>query len=61
MTKPTRVREELWKAVCAANIYEGSVLVEPHRSEQRFRIRTNGDTSRRVVDMEGLLLIQEAV
>lgn len=53
------VREKLWEK-CEKKIKQtgGMILLWPGTNEQRFNIRIAGDTSRRVVDCEGLQLIE---
>jgi CRISPR-associated protein Cas2 len=52
------VRERLWEKCCKARGAGGVIQLWSTNNEQRFAMRTNGDTSRRVVDLEGLQLIQ---
>ncbi|WP_030144363.1 type I-E CRISPR-associated endoribonuclease Cas2e [Glycomyces sp. NRRL B-16210] len=58
-TLSARVRDELWEAV-SGSVGEGAAsCVYPHvEREQRFVIRTAGTRRRRVVDFDGLQLIQ---
>lgn len=52
------VRDKLWEK-CTQNKEAGGVLqIWSTNTEQHFQIRQGGATSRQVVDMEGLQLIQ---
>lgn len=53
-----RVRDELWKLVCARNAEGGSVLVSSAPGEQGFTVLSSGDGSRSIIDMEGLVLVR---
>ena len=57
-TLSARVRAKLWALVCKRNIQGGSVLIYRSPNEQGFIVETFGDTSRSIVDMEGLLLVR---
>ncbi|MCC6555591.1 MAG: type I-E CRISPR-associated endoribonuclease Cas2 [Polyangiaceae bacterium] len=59
-TLSSRVREELWKLVCARNPTGGCLLIHDAQNEQRFAVRTHGDTSRSIIDMEGLALVRRS-
>lgn len=59
-TLSSRVRERLWEVVCARNKEGGCVLIHSTPCEQGFAVQTHGDTSRLVVDMEGLTLVKRA-
>ena len=52
------VRDRLWDKCCKGCRTGGVVQAWATNTEQRFKIRTYGDTKRRVIDMEGLQLIQ---
>jgi CRISPR-associated protein Cas2 len=52
------VREELWKTLTAKLKQGSAMLIYPMNNEQGFSIRTLGDTSKVVEDIEGLLLIK---
>lgn len=52
------VREKLWEHLIKDYPDCGAMLLYSAQTEQGFAIRTNGDTTRRVVDMEGVALIQ---
>ncbi len=52
------VREKLWVKVCS-NLRGGGALVAwSTNNEQRFKMDLCGDTTRRIVDFDGLQLIQ---
>jgi CRISPR-associated protein Cas2 len=53
-----RVRRKLWDRVRRGNRSGGSVLIYRERNEQGFMVESHGDTSRSVIDIEGLLLVQ---
>ena len=53
------VREKLWVLVCASMKGGGAAtLIYTADTEQGFAMRTIGDTSRVVVDLEGLQLVK---
>ncbi len=52
------VREKLWEMICEKVHGGAALLITQTNTEQGFTIRTNGTTSRTVIDMEGLLLIR---
>ena len=54
----TRVKDKLWELVKARNPKGGSLLVARAHNEQGFIVETHGDTTREVVDLEGLLLVR---
>lgn len=56
-TLSPRVRERLWTLVRARNARGGSVLIARAQNEQGFTVETHGDTSRQLLDIEGLLLV----
>lgn len=58
-TLSTRVRDKLWALVKARNTKGGSVLVARAQNEQGFVVETHGDTSRQVVENEGLWLVRK--
>jgi CRISPR-associated protein Cas2 len=57
-TLSARVRGKLWDLVCARNPDGGALLVYRAPNEQGFIVETHGDTSRSVIDNEGMLLVQ---
>ena len=58
-TLSSRVRDKLWALVKARNPKGGSLLVARAQNEQGFFVETHGDTSRQVVDIEGLCLVRK--
>ena len=52
------VRDRLWNKCCNARGSGGVVQMWSTNNEQHFAMRMNGDTSRRIVELEGLQLIQ---
>lgn len=52
------VRDLLWDKVCQDSRGGACLLIHNAAREQDFAIRTWGETSRQVVDFEGLLLIR---
>ncbi len=59
-TLSPRVRGLLWDAVCSRNPKGGCVLVHSAQNEQGFAMLTHGDTSRSVIDIEGLTLVRRS-
>ena len=57
-TLSARVRDKLWALTRAKNPKGGSLLVYRARNEQGFVVETHGDTSRSVIDIEGLQLVR---
>ncbi|HET7595917.1 MAG TPA: type I-E CRISPR-associated endoribonuclease Cas2e [Burkholderiales bacterium] len=53
-----QVRELLWEKVCESRGSGGAMLIYRTNTEQGFSILTDGDTSRSVVDFDGLQLIR---
>jgi CRISPR-associated protein Cas2 len=52
------VRERLWEKCCNARGAGGVVQLWSTNNEQHFVMRMSGETSRQIVEMEGLQLIQ---
>lgn len=52
------VRDRLWLKCCNARGLGGVVQMWSTNNEQHFAMRMNGDTSRQIVELEGLQLIQ---
>lgn len=52
------VRERLWEKCCKARGAGGVVLLWSTNTEQHFQLRMAGDTTRQLVEIEGLQLIQ---
>jgi CRISPR-associated protein Cas2 len=53
-----RVREKLWEKACRASNGGGVLQIWSTNKEQRYQMRLYGRTSRRVIETEGLQLIQ---
>lgn len=53
------VRDKLWEHLVKQEPTGGLMMLYSAKTEQGFAIRVSGDTTRRVVDMEGLFLIQK--
>ncbi len=58
-TLSSRVRDKLWELVKARNPNGGSLLIARAHNEQGFVVETYGDTSRQVLDIEGLWLVRK--
>lgn len=52
------VRDRLWEKCCKHCKSGGVVQIWSTNNEQRFAMRMYGDTKRRIVDYDGLQLIQ---
>jgi CRISPR-associated protein Cas2 len=53
------VRERLWEKCCkAAGVNGGVVQIWSTNTEQHFAMRLYGQTQRRVIELEGLQLVQ---
>lgn len=52
------VRDRLWEKVCRSKRAGAAMLIRTADSEQGFAFMLSGDTTRAVVDFEGLSLIQ---
>lgn len=57
-TMSAAVRERLWLKVLEKMKGGGCFLAYPSPNEQGFIIRSEGDTDRQIVDMDGLQLIK---
>lgn len=55
------VRDRLWDKCCERLRAGGVVQLWSTNNEQRFAIRSAGDTKREVVDFEGLSLIRRSL
>jgi CRISPR-associated protein Cas2 len=53
-----RVRDKLWEKCVRAKRIGGVTQIWSTNTEQRFKMRMSGDTSREIVDCEGLQLIR---
>ena len=52
------VRDRLWQKCCNARGMGGVIQMWSTNNEQHFTMRMNGDTSRQIVELEGLQFIQ---
>jgi CRISPR-associated protein Cas2 len=52
------VRDKLWERICGSVAAGGALLIHSADTEQGYAIRVHGDTSRAVVDFDGLSLIR---
>ncbi len=52
------VRERLWEKCCKARGAGGIIQLWSTNNEQHFSMRMSGDTTRQIVELEGLQLIQ---
>jgi CRISPR-associated protein Cas2 len=52
------VRDRLWQKCCTARGMGGVVQMWSTNNEQHFAMRMNGDTSRQIVELEGLQFIR---
>lgn len=52
------VRDKLWETVCAKAKDGAAILVYSAPNEQGFSMRSWGDTSRELIDYDGLTLIR---
>jgi len=52
------VRDRLWKKVVKSSPTAGAMMINNAQTEQGFATRIHGDTSRKLVDFEGLCLVQ---
>ena len=53
------VRERLWEKACKGMRGGAGILIQSANTEQGYAVRFWGATSRWVVDLEGLTLIQK--
>ncbi|KAA3664941.1 MAG: type I-E CRISPR-associated endoribonuclease Cas2 [Chloroflexi bacterium] len=52
------VRDKLWEKCCNHKKTGGILQIWSTNTEQRFQMRADGDTSRQIIECEGLQLIQ---
>jgi CRISPR-associated protein Cas2 len=52
------VRDKLWEKVTKSSPDGGAMMIHNALTEQGFCARIHGDTSRTLVDLEGLLLVR---
>ena len=55
-----KIRELLWERICQTDTHDGAVMIYDAHTEQGFRMELYGNPKRRVVDFEGVQLIQVA-
>ena len=53
-----RVRDKLWEKCCNAKRIGGVTQIWSTNTEQRYKMRMNGNTQREIVDCDGLQLIR---
>lgn len=53
-----RVRQLLWERVCGDKLADGAVMVYTAPTEQGFAMELFGEPQRKVVEIEGVQLIQ---
>jgi CRISPR-associated protein Cas2 len=53
-----RVRDKLWEKCCKNAKAGGLLQIWSTNTEQRFQMRHHGDTSRQIIELEGLQLIR---
>jgi|SRR5579871_14696 len=51
------VRDRLWEKACKGVRGGAGMLIYSSQTEQGYTVRTHGETSRSLVDMEGLTLV----
>jgi CRISPR-associated protein Cas2 len=51
------VREQIWESVCKKRV-GSAMIVYPAHNEQGYRIETNRDPSRQIVEVDGLQLVR---
>ena len=51
------VRDKLWEHICQKTKGGAVTLLQSAATEQGYRIRTHGETSRRIRDFDGLQLV----
>ena len=54
------VRDRLWEKAVRAKRTGGVTMIHSSNTEQGFAIRAYGETTRSIVDFEGLLLVKTA-
>jgi len=59
-TMSAMVRDKLWERVARAGIDGGATMLHSSNTEQGFAVRTFGSTSRQIVEIEGLVLVQRS-
>lgn len=51
------VRDKMWERVCAKSKDGGCIMLHSFNNEQRFCVRVWGNTARKPMDYEGLVLM----
>ncbi len=51
------VREQIWDTVCRGRV-GGALIIYPAQNEQGFKIENHRDTTRQIVDVDGLQLVR---
>jgi CRISPR-associated protein Cas2 len=54
---PAIVRDMLWEKACRSARGGAAMMLYSSQNEQGFSVRAYGDTSRSLVDMEGIVLV----
>ena len=57
-TMSAMVRDKLWERVARSGIDGGATMLHSANTEQGFAVRSFGNTSRQIVDLDGLILVQ---
>lgn len=52
------VRDRLWQKACRSSKGGGVTMIYGTNNEQGFAIKSHGDTTRTIVDWDGLLLVR---
>lgn len=55
-----KIRNLLWERICQTDAHNGAVMIFDTHTEQGFQMELYGNPKRRVVDFEGIQLIQVA-
>ncbi len=55
---PASVRDRLWEKACSQAKDGGCLMVHSSNTEQGYKIRSWGETSRSIEDFEGLFLVR---
>lgn len=53
-----RIRDLLWDRICSSGAARGTVMAYQMNTEQGFKMRLYGEPKRKVVDFDGIQLIQ---
>ena len=52
------VRDKLWDYIIKKSPGAGVIMIHNAKNEQRFEVRSHGDTTRKIIDFEGVFLVQ---